>query len=66
MDKKLILKGIDLIKGATIKGDHSNSLIYDAMPWQMVELKDKTKEWKQWNSDWFEWLGLGQKIIILL
>lgn len=60
MDKKLILKGIDLIKGATIKGDHSNSLIYDAMPWQMVELKDKTKEWKQWNSDWFEWLGLGQ------
>lgn len=60
MDKKLILSGRDLIKGSVIKGDFKNNLIFDAMPWQMVHLKEKTEEWKMWCADYFEWIGLKQ------
>ncbi len=61
MKNRLVLRGIDLIKGATKKGkDFTSSLIYDAMPWQMVELEDKTSEWKKWCADYFEWVGMRQ------
>lgn len=61
MENKLVLTGRDLIKGATKKGsDFSSSLIYDAMPWQMVKLKDKTPDWKKWVADYFEWVGMRQ------
>ena len=61
MKNKLVLRGIDLIKGATKGGrDFSTSLIYDAMPWQMVELEEKTDEWKHWCADYFEWVGIRQ------
>lgn len=61
MSKQLVLRGIDLIKGATKQGrDFSSSLLYDAMPWQMVNLEDKTPEWKAWCADYFEWVGIRQ------
>lgn len=61
MENKLVLRGIDLIKGATKKGmDFNSPLNYDAMPWQMVNLKDKTSDWKKWVSDYFEWVGMRQ------
>ena len=61
MKNRLVLRGIDLIKGATKGGkDFTSSLVYDAMPWQMVELEDKTAEWKKWCADYFEWVGIRQ------
>lgn len=61
MENKLVLRGIDLIKGATRGGkDYNSTILYDAMPWQMVNLEDKTEDWKRWQSDYFEWIGMRQ------
>lgn len=60
MANKLVLTGYDLMKGITLDKDNNNPLMYEAMPWQMVNLEDKTEEWKKWNADWFEYVGMQQ------
>ena len=60
LSKKVIITGRDIIKGAVTSNNFNNNLIFDAMPWQMVNLEDKTDEWKEWVADYFEWVGLRQ------
>ena len=60
MANDFVVKGREIIKGATINKNFNNNLLYDAMPWQMVNLEDKTSEWKEWNADYFEWIGLRE------
>lgn len=60
LSKKVIVSGRELIKGAMVSTNLNNNLLYDSMPWQMVDLEDKTEEWKQWVADYFEWVGLRQ------
>lgn len=55
MTNKVILTARDLIKGATT--DKKTTILYDAMPWQMVSLEDKTQDWIEWNADFFEYIG---------
>ena len=43
LSKKVILTGKDLIKGAVTSNNFNNNLIFDSMPWQMVDLEDKTQ-----------------------
>ena len=60
LTKKVIITGRELIKGAVTSNNLNNNLLYEAMPWQMVDLEDKTQEWKEWVADYFEWVGLKQ------
>ncbi len=60
LSKKVIISGRELIKGAVTSNNLNNNLIFDSMPWQMVDLEDKTQEWKEWVADYFEWIGLRQ------
>lgn len=60
INKNIILTGRDIIKGqVTNKNLNSNSFL-EATPWQMVSLDEKTQDWKEWNADYFEWIGLTQ------
>ena len=60
INKNIILTGRDIIKGqVTSRNLNSNSFL-ESTPWQMVELEEKTPEWKEWNADYFEWIGLTQ------
>lgn len=59
INDKIILTGRDIIKGQTKTNLNSNSFL-EATPWQMVDLEDKSQDWKQWNADYFEWIGLSQ------
>ena len=60
INKNIILTGRDIIKGqVTNKNLNSNSFL-EATPWQMVELDEKSQDWKEWNADYFEWIGLTQ------
>jgi len=60
ISNKIILTGRDLIKGEVTKKNLNQNSFLEATPWQMVELEDKTQEWKEWNADYFEWIGLNQ------
>ena len=60
LSKKVIISGRELIKGAITSNNLNNNLLFDTMPWQMVDLEDKTQEWKEWVADYFEWVGLRQ------
>ena len=60
LSKKVIISGRELIKGAVTSNKLNNNLLFDSMPWQMVDLEDKTQEWKEWVADYFEWVGLRQ------
>lgn len=60
INKNIILTGRDIIKGEVTKRNLNSNSFFEATPWQMVELEDKTKEWKEWNADYFEWIGLSQ------
>jgi len=57
---KVILTGRDIIKGEVTKKNLNGNSFLEATPWQMVELDEKTQEWKEWNADYFEWIGLAQ------
>lgn len=60
INKNIILTGRDIIKGqVTDRNLNSNSFL-EATPWQMVELPEKSTDWKEWNADYFEWIGLTQ------
>lgn len=60
LSKDVIVTGRQIIKGAMTSNKLNNNLLYDCMPWQMVNLDDKTQEWKEWVADYFEWIGLRQ------
>jgi len=60
INKNIILTGRDIIKGQVTKNNLNSNSFIEATPWQMVELDNKTPEWKEWNADYFEWVGLAQ------
>ena len=60
INKNIILTGRDIIKGQITKTNINSNYFLEATPWQMVELDDKTNDWKEWNADYFEWIGLSQ------
>lgn len=60
INKNIILTGRDIIKGEVTKRNLNSNSFLEATPWQMVELEEKTQEWKEWNADYFEWIGLTQ------
>lgn len=60
INKNIILTGRDIIRGEVTKRNLNSNSFLEATPWQMVELEDKTQEWKEWNADYFEWIGLTQ------
>lgn len=60
INKNIILTGRDIIKGEITKRNLNSNSFLEATPWQMVELNEKTQDWKEWNADYFEWIGLTQ------
>ena len=60
INKNIILTGRDIIKGQVTNKNLNGNSFLEATPWQMVELKEKTQDWKEWNADYFEWIGLTQ------
>lgn len=60
INKNIILTGRDIIKGQVTKTNLNSNSFLEATPWQMVELDEKTQDWKEWNADYFEWIGLTQ------
>lgn len=60
INKNIILTGRDIIKGQVTKKNLNSNSILEATPWQMVSLDEKTQDWKEWNADYFEWVGLTQ------
>lgn len=60
INKNIILTGREIIKGEVTKKNINSNSFLEATPWQMVELSEKTPDWKEWNADYFEWIGLTQ------
>ncbi len=60
INTNIILTGRDIIKGQVTNTNLNSNSFLESTPWQMVELDDKTKDWKEWNADYFEWIGLSQ------
>lgn len=60
INKNIILTGREIIKGQVTKHNLNSNSFLESTPWQMVELEDKTQDWKEWNADYFEWIGLTQ------
>ncbi len=58
-NKDIILTGAQIVKGQTTKRNINSNSFLEATPWQMVNLEDKTPDWKEWNADYFEWIGLS-------
>jgi len=54
---ELIQQGIIGISNAKNGPNPWAMNLTDSMPWQLVELKDKTPEWKQWFADYLEFIG---------
>lgn len=53
-----VLTARDLLNGYVANNYDYN--LYNMTPLQMVPQKEKNEEWKKWNLDWYERVGLNQ------
>jgi hypothetical protein len=56
----IVLTARQLLNGYTTNIDKRQ--LYNASPYQMLCIEEKDEEWRKWNMDWLEYIGLQQII----
>lgn len=63
MSKKKTTKGVILTARQLLQGyttDIDRRFLWNTMPYQMLSLEEKDEDWRKWNMDWLEYVGLRQ------
>ncbi len=55
--QKVLLTGIDLVRGAVTNSNGLPLNLLDVSPFQMIPLDDKDEGWVRWNADFHESIG---------
>lgn len=55
--QKVLLTGIDLVRGAVTNSNGLPLNLLDVSPFQMIPLEDKDEGWIRWNADFHESIG---------
>lgn len=55
--QKVLLTGIDLVRGAVTNSNGLPLNLLDVSPFQMIPLADKDEGWVRWNADFHESIG---------
>lgn len=54
---KVLLTGIDIVRGATTNSNGLPLNLLDVSPFQMISLDEKDESWVRWNADFHESIG---------
>jgi len=54
----VVLTARQLLQGYTT--DVDRRFLWNTMPYQMLSLEEKDEDWRKWNMDWLEYMGLRQ------
>ena len=54
----IVLTARQLLTGYTTDVDKRQ--LYNASPYQMLSIDEKDEDWRKWNMDWLEYIGLQQ------
>lgn len=54
----VVLTAKQLLQGYTT--DVDRRFLWNTMPYQMLNLEEKDEDWRKWNMDWLEYIGLKQ------
>jgi len=54
----VVLTAKQLLQGYTT--DVDRRFLWNTMPYQMLSLEEKDEDWRKWNMDWLEYIGLRQ------
>lgn len=54
----IVLTARQLLNGYTTNIDKRQ--LYNASPYQMLSIEEKDEDWRKWNMDWLEYIGLQQ------
>lgn len=55
--QKVLLTGIDLVRGAVTNSNGLPLNLLDVSPFQMIPMEDKDEGWVRWNADFHESVG---------
>lgn len=55
--QKVLLTGIDLVRGAVTNSNGLPLNLLDVSPFQMIPMEDKDEGWIRWNADFHESIG---------
>lgn len=54
----VVLTARQLLQGYTT--DVDRRFLWNTMPYQMLDVEEKDEDWRKWNMDWLEYIGLRQ------
>lgn len=54
----VVLTAKQLLQGYTT--DVDRRFLWNTMPYQMLDMEEKDEDWRKWNMDWLEYIGLRQ------
>lgn len=54
----VVLTAKQLLQGYTT--DVDRRFLWNTMPYQMLSAEEKDEDWRKWNMDWLEYIGLRQ------
>jgi hypothetical protein len=54
----VVLTARQLLQGYTT--DVDRRFLWNTMPYQMLTMEEKDEDWRKWNMDWLEYIGLRQ------
>lgn len=54
----VVLTARQLLQGYTT--DVDRRFLWNTMPYQMLSMEEKDEDWRKWNMDWLEYIGLRQ------
>lgn len=54
----VVITARQMLKGYT--ADVDRSFLWNVAPYQMIEKDEKDEDWKMWNMDWLEYIGMQQ------
>lgn len=54
----VVLTARQLLQGYTT--DVDRRFLWNTMPYQMLNIEEKDEDWRKWNMDWLEYIGLRQ------
>lgn len=56
--QSVVLTARQLLQGYTT--DVDRRFLWNTMPYQMLGVEEKDEDWRKWNMDWLEYIGLRQ------
>lgn len=56
--QSVVLTARQLLQGYTT--DMDRRFLWNTMPFQMLSIEEKDEDWRKWNMDWLEYIGLRQ------